>query len=95
MFVRSPRQARLGRRYSLRVMNFGLAYCAIELIATTMSKHDFIPLGVIPFVQGPPAGRPPGRGRHPHQQDGPALNCVSDQMPEPKYVISPGSCSNC
>jgi NADH-quinone oxidoreductase subunit B len=36
-----------GRRYSLWVMNFGLACCAIELIATSTSKHDFIRLGVI------------------------------------------------
>ena len=42
-----------GRRYSLWVMNFGLACCAIELIATSTSKHDFIRLGVIPFAHGP------------------------------------------
>ena len=42
-----------GRRYSLWVMNFGLACCAIELIATSTSKHDFIRLGVIPFAHAP------------------------------------------
>ena len=42
-----------GRRYSLWVMNFGLACCAIEFIATSTSKHDFIRLGVIPFAHGP------------------------------------------
>ena len=39
-----------GRRYSLWVFNFGLACCAIEFIATSMARHDFIRLGVIPFA---------------------------------------------
>ena len=34
-----------GRRYSLWVMNFGLACCAIEFIAASTSKNDFIRLG--------------------------------------------------
>ena len=42
-----------GRRYSLWVFNFGLACCAIEFIASSMSQHDFIRLGVIPFAHGP------------------------------------------
>ena len=39
-----------GRKYSLWVMNFGLACCAIELIAASTSRHDFIRLGVIPVA---------------------------------------------
>ncbi|HEX6935823.1 MAG TPA: NADH-quinone oxidoreductase subunit B, partial [Actinomycetes bacterium] len=31
-----------GRRYSLWVFNFGLACCAIEFIASSMARHDFI-----------------------------------------------------
>jgi NADH-quinone oxidoreductase subunit B len=42
-----------GRRYSLWLLNFGLACCGIELIAASMSKHDFIRFGVIPFAHGP------------------------------------------
>ena len=52
-----------GRRYSLWVFNFGLACCAIEFIATSMGRHDFIRLGVIPFAHGPrqaDLGVPPG-----------------------------------
>jgi len=49
----APRPLRLvlnwGRRYSLWVFNFGLACCAIEFIAASMARHDFIRLGVIPF----------------------------------------------
>ena len=53
----APKPARYllnwGRKYSLWVFNFGLACCAIEFIATSMSRHDFIRLGVIPFAPGP------------------------------------------
>ena len=53
----APKPARYilnwGRKYSLWVFNFGLACCAIEFIATSMSRHDFIRLGVIPFAMGP------------------------------------------
>ena len=43
-----------GRRYSLWVMNFGLACCAIEFIAASTAKNDFIRLGVIPTRPRPP-----------------------------------------
>jgi NADH-quinone oxidoreductase subunit B len=35
------------------LLNFGLACCGIELIAASMSKHDFIRFGVIPVAHGP------------------------------------------
>ena len=35
-----------------------------------MARHDFIRLGVIPFAPGPAPGRPDGRVRHGHRQDG-------------------------
>ena len=37
-----------GRKYSLWCYNFGLACCAIEFIAASASRHDFIRHGVIP-----------------------------------------------
>ena len=42
-----------GRRYSLWVFNFGLACCAIEFIAGSMARNDFMRLGVIPFAPTP------------------------------------------
>ena len=42
-----------GRRYSLWLLNFGLACCGIELIAAAMPKHDLIRFGVIPNAHGP------------------------------------------
>src|SRR5437867_13244503 len=76
-------------------MNFGLACCAIELIATSTSKHDFIRLGVIPFAHGPRQADFLIVAGTVTDKMAPALKRVYDQIPEPKYVISMGSCSNC
>jgi len=83
-----------GRRYSLWLLNFGLACCGIELIAASMSKHDFIRFGVIPLAHGPRqadlliiAGTVTDKMVSP-------LKRVYEQMPERKYVISFGSCAN-
>ena len=84
-----------GRRYSLWVMNFGLACCAIELIASSTSKHDFIRLGVIPFAHGPRQADLLVVAGTLTDKMAPALQRVYDQIPDPKYVISFGSCSNC
>jgi NADH-quinone oxidoreductase subunit B len=84
-----------GRRYSLWVMNFGLACCAIEFIAASTSKNDFIRLGVIPFAHGPRQADLLVVAGTLTDKMAPALKRVYDQMPEPKYVISFGSCSNC
>ncbi|GAB1644906.1 NADH-quinone oxidoreductase subunit B [Krasilnikovia sp. MM14-A1259] len=84
-----------GRRYSLWVFNFGLACCAIEFIATSMGRHDFIRLGVIPFAHGPRQADLMVVSGTVTDKMAPAIKRLYDQMPEPKYVISFGSCSNC
>jgi NADH-quinone oxidoreductase subunit B len=84
-----------GRRYSLWVFNFGLACCAIEFIATSMGRHDFIRLGVIPFAHGPRQADLMVVSGTVTDKMAPAVKRLYDQMPEPKYVISFGACSNC
>ena len=84
-----------GRKYSLWVMNFGLACCAIEFIAASTSRHDFIRLGVIPVAHGPRQADMLVVAGTLTDKMAPALKRVYEQMPEPKYVISFGSCSNC
>lgn len=83
-----------GRRYSLWVFNFGLACCAIEFIAASMARHDFIRLGVIPFAPGPRQADLMVVSGTVTDKMAPAIRRLYDQMPEPKYVISFGSCSN-
>jgi NADH-quinone oxidoreductase B subunit len=83
-----------GRRYSLWVFNFGLACCAIEFIASSMARHDFIRLGVIPFAHGPRQADLMVVSGTVTDKMAPAVRRLYDQMPEPKYVISFGACSN-
>ena len=84
-----------GRRYSLWVFNFGLACCAIEFIATSMSRHDFIRFGVIPFANGPRQADLMIVSGTVTDKMAPAVKRLYEQMPDPKYVISMGSCANC
>ena len=84
-----------GRRYSLWVFNFGLACCAIEFIASSMCRHDFIRLGVIPFAPGPRQADLMVVSGTVTDKMAPAVKRLYEQMPEPKYVISFGACSNC
>lgn len=82
-----------GRLSSLWQMTFGLACCAIEMMATSASHYDFDRFGVIP--------RPSPRQADLIIVSGTCtlkmalrVKRVYEQMPEPKYVISMGSCSN-
>lgn len=83
-----------GRRYSLWVFNFGLACCAIEFIAASMARHDFIRLGVIPMAHGPRQADLMVVSGTVTDKMAPAVRRLWEQMPEPKYVISFGACSN-
>jgi NADH-quinone oxidoreductase subunit B len=94
----APRPLRLvlnwGRRYSLWVFNDRLACCAIAFIAASTARHDFFRLGVIPFAPGPRQADLMVVSGTVTDKMAPAVRRLYDQMPEPKYVISFGACSN-
>jgi NADH-quinone oxidoreductase subunit B len=85
-----------GRSYSLWLFNFGLACCAVEMIAALASpRYDMMRFGVIPLANSPRqadlmvvAGTLADKMAHPVRR-------LYDQMPDPKYVISMGACANC
>ena len=78
-----------GRRYSLWVMNFGLACCAIEFIAASTAKHDFIRLGVIPFAHGPRQADLLVVAGTLHRQDGPGAQAGlrADAGPQVRHLV--------
>ena len=98
-FQAAPKPMKLvlnwGRKYSLWVFNFGLACCAIEFIATSMARYDFIRLGVIPFAPSPRQADLMVVSGTVSDKMAPAIKRLYEQMPEPKYVISFGACANC
>jgi NADH-quinone oxidoreductase subunit B len=83
-----------GRTYSLAVFNFGLACCAVEFVAASMARPDFLRLGVHQVGAEPTPPEVMVVSGTVTDKMAPAVKRVYEQMPEPRYVISFGSCSN-
>ncbi len=81
-----------GRQSSLWPVTFGLACCAIEMMATGASHYDLDRLGVI-FRGSPRQADFVIVAGTVTKKMAPIVRRVYDQMPEPRYVISMGSCA--
>ncbi len=80
------------RAASVWPMTFGLACCAIEMMAAGASKYDLDRFGSGPFRATPrQADLMIVAGTVTHKM-GPRVRRLYDQMPEPKYVIAMGAC---
>ncbi len=82
------------RKYSLWYFQFGLACCAIEVMAVFSPRYDAMRFGVIPLPASPRQADLMVVAGTLTDKMAPAVKRLYDQMPEPKYVISMGSCSN-
>lgn len=86
----------MSRSYSLWVYQWGLACCAIEMGAAFGSpRYDVMRLGVIPLPASPRQADFVCVSGTVTDKMAPAVKRLWEQMPEPKYAISMGSCANC
>ncbi|HSA60099.1 MAG TPA: NADH-quinone oxidoreductase subunit B family protein [bacterium] len=83
-----------GRASSLWYMLFGLACCGIEMMQTGGPRADLDRFGSVPRASPRQSDLMIVAGTLTYKM---ALRTkvLYDQMPEPKYVISMGSCANC
>ena len=81
------------RTGSLHIMTFGLACCAIEMMQYCAPRYDFDRLGTALRASPRQSDLMIVAGTLTNKM-APALRKVYDQMPEPRYVISMGSCAN-
>ncbi len=82
------------RKSSLWPATFGLACCAIEMMATTMPRHDLARFGMEAFRASPRQADLMIVAGRVAQKMAPVLRNIYDQMTEPKWVISMGACAS-
>ncbi len=74
---------------------FGLACCAIEMMAMANSRWDAARFGAEVFRASPRQADLMIVSGRVSQKMAPILKQIYDQMPEPKWVISMGACASC
>ena len=81
------------RTGSLMWMTFGLACCAVEMIQMSMPRYDVERFGMAPRASPRQSDLMIVAGTLTNKM-APAIRKVYDQMPDPRYVVSMGSCAN-
>lgn len=82
------------RRNSVWPATFGLACCAIEMMATGAAHYDLSRFGMEVFRASPRQADLMIVAGRVSQKMAPVLRQIYDQMPEPKWVISMGACAS-
>ncbi|CAL1686031.1 unnamed protein product [Lasius platythorax] len=82
-----------GRKGSIWPMTFGLACCAVEMMHIAAPRYDMDRFGVV-FRASPRQSDVIIVAGTLTNKMAPALRKIYDQMPEPRWVISMGSCAN-
>ncbi len=82
------------RKNSMWPATFGLACCAIEMMAAGAADYDLSRWGMEIFRASPRQADLMIVAGRVSQKMGPVLRTIFDQMPEPKWVISMGVCAS-
>jgi len=82
-----------GRKNSVWPLGFGLACCAIEMIATSMARWDLARFGAEVFRPSPRQADVMIVAGTINKKMADAVKTLYDQMPEPKWVIAMGNCA--
>src|SRR2546429_874801 len=80
-----------GRKNSVWPLQFGLACCAIEMIATTMARYDLARFGAEVFRPSPRQADLMIVAGTVTKKKAPQVVRLYNQKPEPKYVIALGA----
>ena len=82
------------RKSSLWPVTFGLACCAIEMMATGAGRYDLARFGMEVFRPSPRQADLMIVAGRVSQKMAPVLRQIYDQMPGPKWVLSMGACAS-
>src|SRR3954466_13285799 len=82
-----------GRKNSVWPLQFGLACCAIEMIAASMARYDLARFGAEVFRPSPRQADLMIVAGTVTTKMAPQVRRIYDQMADPKYVIAMGTCT--